>query len=214
MLTTFHIGKVVNFFQKSSVIPTSFLLKQNFWMTSEWRNEVWMTGMKSRKTSFFPVILDDRNDWYHHSNTRNDWNHHSDIIPVIPTKCHSVSFQCQNDHGMNEMTAEWQYISNMNYDWWNDIQMVEWHPNDGINTEWARNAGMTSDCYYIFRMTFAWRNDIQMMEWHPNDGTMSKWALNDGMTYEWWNDIQMMEWHPNDEIMSEWPRNDGVTSDC
>ena len=155
------LWKVVNFFQKSSVIPTSFLLKLNFWMTSEWRNEVRMTGMKSRKTSFFPVIWDDRNEWNHHSNIRNDWNHHSNLIPVIPTKCHSTSFQCSNDHWMNEMTSKWQYISNMNYDWWNEPRMVEWNSNYGV--------------------TFKWWNDIQMMEWHSNDETILKWWKDDGM---------------------------------
>ena len=76
------------------------------------------------------------------------------------------------------MTSKWQYISNMNYDWWNEPRMVEWNSNYGV--------------------TFKWWNDIQMMEWHSNDG----------MTFKWWNDIQMMEWHSNDKIMSEWAWNE------
>ena len=64
-------------------------------------------------------------------------------------------------HGMNEMTSEWQYIVNMNYDWWNDTWMAERHLSEG--------------------MTIKWQDDIQMVdrmvEWHSNDGMTNEWGF-------------------------------------
>ena len=91
-----------------------------------------------------------------------DWNCHSNITPVIRTDYHSPSFLCSNDYRMNGMMTKWRYIVIMNYDWWNDTGMIEWHLNDGMTSEW-------------------W-NDIQMMEWHSNDETLSELGRDDGMT--------------------------------
>ena len=91
----------------------------------------------------YPIFLRNLGWWEWKECPWNDWKGHSNVIPVIPSQCHSASFQCSNDHGMNGMTSEWQYIVNMNYDWWNDTRMVEWHLNDGKISEWARNEGMT-----------------------------------------------------------------------
>ena len=49
----------------------------------------------------------------------------------------------------------------MNYGWWNDTWMAEWHSSEG--------------------MTFKWQDDIQMVdrtiEWHSNDGMTHKWGF-------------------------------------
>ena len=47
----------------------------------------------------------------------------------------------------------------MSFEWWNDIQMMEWYSND--------------------EMTFKWWNNTQMMEWYLNDEIMSEWAWNE-----------------------------------
>ena len=68
------------------------------------------------------------------------------------------------------MIKVWCWNDGMTAEWWNDIQMMEWNPNDEIMLEWGRNDGMTSE----------WWNDIRMIKFVR-------------MTSEWWNDILMMK---------------------
>ena len=98
------IGKVVDFSPKVSVIPTSFRV---IYIDSEFLNDTQMTewhwnGRNEIKNyHIFPRHLGWQ-EW--RECTSNDSNNHSTLIPVIPTKCHSASFHCSNDHGMNGMT--------------------------------------------------------------------------------------------------------------
>ena len=138
-------GKVVNFSPKSFVIPASFQLKWNFGMTPEWRNEAGMIGMKSRKTTFFPNIWDDRNDG-------NVFRMTKIIIPTsslsfrlnfIP--CHStarMTMECMEWHPNEGKLSTWTMINGMTLKWWNDIPMMELYLNEQGMTEWHGNDGM------------------------------------------------------------------------
>ena len=139
------LGKVVNFSPKSFVIPASFQLKWNFGMTPEWRNEAGMIGMKSRKTTFFPNIWDDRNDG-------NVFRMTKIIIPTsslsfrlnfIP--CHStarMTMECMEWHPNEGKLSTWTMINGMTLKWWNDIPMMELYLNEQGMTEWHGNDGM------------------------------------------------------------------------
>ena len=149
--TVDNLGKVVNFSPKFSVIPTSFLFWLNFWMTPKWRNEARMTGMKSRKTSFFPEVWDDGND-------RNAlWMTEIVILTSFLSFQHNVIPR----HSNARMTIEW----------------MKWHPNDSIFLTWL----WLMEWHSNGRMKFKWWSDIQMMEWHSNDETILKWWKDDGM---------------------------------
>ena len=122
--------------------PRQIQLIQNVGMTPEWRDEIEWQEWNQEIPHFHQTS--EMTEW-----ASDDWNCHSNIIPVIPTEYHSPSFLWSNDNEMNRMTSKWRYIVIMNYDWWNDTEMIEWHLNDG--------------------MTFKWWNDIQMMKQYRND---------------------------------------------
>ena len=171
------LGKVVKFGRKFSVIPRSFTLIRTFRMTAEWRDDIRWQGwnqemphfrQKSRMTEWAPAGS----------------NCQSDVTPVIPTKCHFMSFLCSNDYEMSEMMPEWLYFVTMKYGWRNDTRMKEWHSND--------------------RMTSGWLDGIRMMEWHLRDVLRLKWARNDETTKECWNGTGMAEWYSNERMAFKW----------
>ena len=143
----------------------SFTLIKNFWMTPKWRNDTGMAGMKSRITTFFQDIWDDRNDENALRMTQ---------IIILPS---FLSFQ-QNvipRHSTAQMTMEWMEWHRMMVYCHHELRLMEWRSNDGMTFKWLE-----------------WHlndwNDIGMVEWNWNDGMTLEW-WNDiqmtGMTLEW-----------------------------
>ena len=136
----------------------SFTLIKNFWMTPKWRNDTGMAGMKSRITTFFQDIWDDRNDENALRMTQ---------IIILPS---FLSFQ-QNvipRHSTAQMTMEW----------------MEWHWNDSILSTWTMIDGMTLKWWNDVRLMEKYWNEQGMKKWHRNDiekHLKSKWLRNDGM---------------------------------
>ena len=131
---------------RNDVIMTEWPRKEG--MTPEWWNEVRMTGMKSRNTTFPPEIWDDEND------KNAIWM--TEI--VIPTSFLSFHQNVIPRHSKARMTLEW----------------MEWHQNDGILSTWNVIDGMTLEWWNDIWMKEKLQNGQGMVEWHANDGIMSE----------------------------------------
>ena len=161
----------------SDVIWGIFPLIQNFWMTLEWWDDSGWQGWNRQLPQFWPDIWDDRNDGNVFQMIKTSFHHHSChskifSSPVISTP--QMTMGWIEWHPNDWILPPWLMANEMTFKWWNVIQMMEWHSNDG--------------------MTFKWWNDIKMTKWHSNDG----------MTLKWKNDIQMTEWYWNDEMTFKW----------
>ena len=149
-------------------------------MTPKWPNDARMTGMKSRKTSFFQWIWDDGND-------RNAlWMTEIIILTsflsfqqnVIPRHSNArMTIEWMKWHPNDSIFTTWTMVDGMTLEWRNDIQMMEWHSNDGMTLEWWND----------IQMMKKYQNDDRMTEWYGNDDIVPEWAKNDRMTYKWWN---------------------------